>query len=414
MRLDLYSLWGAGAALLLALGTTGLLARWQAPASGPGRFVALDGLRGFLAFFVFLHHGSIWFVYLHSQEWRSPASHLYRHFGDSSVALFFMTTAFLFTTQVLDCGQQPIDWTRLYLARLMRLFPLYAFVVGLLWCTAWALTGWTRQVTPGQLFVEALNWLAFTIPHGTSVNGLSDASRILANVTWSLPYEWWFYGCLPVVAVALRQQRIPRRWLAIGLLNLLLVRWLWHLDLRVVPFAGGILAACAARHPGLCRLARQRWTGGLVVALLGLAVGGDPSAYTPWSMALLTLAFVLIACGNDVFGALSAVPSRRLGEISYSVYLLHGLVLFLVSRWLVGWPGMSAWSATEHWGLLMGITVPLILLCHATHRWIELPGRRAAPALRKWWSTRPAAAPLRPVAAPQASAHSASPLPPHH
>lgn len=108
--MTVYSPWVVVAALALALGTAALLVRWQGVPARGGRFVAIDGLRGFLAFFVFLHHGSIWYGQLHEQRWVAPASPLYRHLGDSSVALFFMITAFLFTTKVIDSDRRPIDW----------------------------------------------------------------------------------------------------------------------------------------------------------------------------------------------------------------------------------------------------------------------------------------------------------------
>lgn len=147
----LYSPLLIAAALVLALGVAGALVRWQgAPASG-GRNVSIDGLRGFLAFFVFLHHGSIWYVYVRQQEWVSPASNLYRHLGDTSVALFFMITAFLFTTKVLDSQSRPVDWARLYISRVMRLFPLYAVAVAILFVMVAVLTGWTIEVPLGEL-----------------------------------------------------------------------------------------------------------------------------------------------------------------------------------------------------------------------------------------------------------------------
>jgi peptidoglycan/LPS O-acetylase OafA/YrhL len=75
-------------ALLVVVATTYLLSVKFAPPPKQGRFATLDGLRGYLAIFVFLHHSSIWYYYLRTNQWKLPPSSLYTHFGQSSVALF--------------------------------------------------------------------------------------------------------------------------------------------------------------------------------------------------------------------------------------------------------------------------------------------------------------------------------------
>ena len=67
-----------------------------------GRHTAIDGLRGLLGIAVFVHHTVITWFFLHGDGWRLPPSRFIVHFGQSSVALFFMITAFLFWGRVLD------------------------------------------------------------------------------------------------------------------------------------------------------------------------------------------------------------------------------------------------------------------------------------------------------------------------
>lgn len=114
------------APLLLCLACLPLLARSLPAEAAPSRFVTIDGLRGFLAFFVFLHHGAIWHGYLRTGLWQLPASPLFTHFGQASVALFFMITSFLFWTRLLTSAPGRIDWLQLYSSRVLRLVPLYA------------------------------------------------------------------------------------------------------------------------------------------------------------------------------------------------------------------------------------------------------------------------------------------------
>lgn len=384
MVLDLYSPWVVLAALMLALGSAHVLVRWQgAPASG-GRHVSIDGLRGFLAFFIFLQHGSVWYVYVRQQEWIPPASNLFVHLGDSSVALFFMITAFLFTSKVLDSQKRPIDWIRLYVSRVMRLFPLYALAITILLFMVADLTGWTLEVSPLQLIRQVLSWVSFTLAGGPPVNGLSDTSNLIARVTWSLRYEWWFYLSLPAIGCLLGR-RSALVWMAFGFFNFLLFKLGWRLDwARLLPFLGGIVAAHAVKSEWLCRFARVRAVGLLVLACLAATITLTPTAYTPAAVLLLSVAFVLIACGNDVFGGLSAASSRMLGEMTYSIYLLHGLLLSFVFRWVVGLKSLATWSVAEHWGLVLGLSIPLIALSYATYRWIEVPAQRATPVVTAW------------------------------
>ena len=109
----------------MALATVFLVGLLIKQPASEGRYATIDGLRGYLAFFVFLHHGTIWYFYLRTGMWEAPPSNLYNQFGQSSVALFFMITGFLFWTKLLEAPHKPIDWGRLFVSRVLRLMPLY-------------------------------------------------------------------------------------------------------------------------------------------------------------------------------------------------------------------------------------------------------------------------------------------------
>lgn len=63
------------AALLLAVAlfSTWTLGKFAGPPPAANRFASIDGLRGYLAFAVFIHHAAIWFQYLRTGAWPSPA-----------------------------------------------------------------------------------------------------------------------------------------------------------------------------------------------------------------------------------------------------------------------------------------------------------------------------------------------------
>mgnify|MGYP003342983265 CR=1 FL=1 len=79
-------------------------------------------------------------------------------------------------------------------------------------------------------------------------------------------------------------------------------------------------------------LFRSPWLSPLIALAL---YQGWTLHYKPWnpgSLLFLSLAFIAIAAGNDLLGLLSNPLTRKLGEVSYGIYLFHGLVLFAILR----------------------------------------------------------------------------------
>lgn len=370
-----------------------LCGRYGAPSTA-GRFENLDGLRGFLALFVALSHACIWYFHLRTGQWKAPPSNLYNQMGQGSVVLFFMITAFLFFTRILEARTTPIDWPRLYVARVLRLTPLYLLTMALLFCLVAYLSNGELQVSPQRLLGQALRWLAFTIPGAPPLNGVSVIS--IAGVTWTLPYEWLFYLALPLLGQIVG----ARPSLAVIAFSLaacmgLLLSWTPG-PAPLLAFAGGVAAAFAVRFPVFQRFASGWAASLLALSCIGMAATGYRSAFAVAPIALYAAAFACIAGGSSLFGLLRHPASRMLGEITYSVYLLHGLLLFVLFHFLVGRSRAAAWQAHEHW-LAVCLTMPfLVLLCTLTFRTIEFPAIRSVDA----WMRRLRRPPLQPSSSP--------------
>jgi peptidoglycan/LPS O-acetylase OafA/YrhL len=88
---------------------------------------------------------------------------------------------------------------------------------------------------------------------------------------------------------------------------------------------------------------------------------------------LLLVAFTLIIAGNNLFGLLSARPLRRLGDISFSIYLLHPLVLYCTWKFILGMERSKQLSPSEYIGIVFILTPILISIAFFTFRWIESP-----------------------------------------
>lgn len=367
-------------ALALAILTSAFIAwRFGAPPA-QGRFVSIDGLRGYLAFFVFLHHASVWYFYFRTGVWQVPPSHLYTHFGQSSVAMFFMITAFLFFSKLLDGRRRGIDWTKLYVSRVMRLAPLYLFTMCLLFGVVAVLSHGVLYEPPLHLFINASRWLLFTAFGAPSLNGIDHTYYLVAGVTWTLPYEWFFYFSLPLLALTLRI-KTPLPYFLVGLFSIAGI-FAWHLSaLQLLPFLGGIVAALLYRIEKFRQFSTTKSASFLIILLLATTVLEFPGAFEVLPLIFLSLAFAFIACGNNFFTILASPVSRTLGEISYSLYLLHGLALFTLFKFVIGMEEAKTLSSFAHWMWIVGLTPVLIVVCFCTFRFIERPAMRRAASL---------------------------------
>jgi peptidoglycan/LPS O-acetylase OafA/YrhL len=377
------------AVTLIALAMALLISRASTPNYAPGRFASIDGLRGYLALGVFLHHSCIWYYYLRTGQWRVPPSNLYTHLGQTSVSLFFMITSFLFYTKVLESKSKPIDWGRLYLGRVLRLVPLYLFVIGLLVLIVALLSGGAVNESPVKLAKGLIRWLTFTVLGAPNLNGVSGTYVIVAGVTWSLPYEWFFYLCLPLLALT-TGRGAPLKFGLLGIVALACF-WAWQPKLfHLLAFFAGIVAAALVRVSSFRRVCSGSMAGVFAACLLIASISLFETAYHVFPLLLTTVAFCLIAGGNTLFGALASKSSRVLGEMTYSLYLLHGIALFVIFTFLIGRDGAKAMSALMHWTVVLSLCPALILACHCTFRFIERPALGQIDPLSQWIRTRSA------------------------
>ena len=370
------------------------------------RNASIDGLRGFLALFVFLHHAVLWYDYLKSGKWQLPPSYFYIHLGQSSVALFFMITAFLFCTKLLDTRHQTtfdnkpllssaIFWQRLYVSRVLRLTPLYFFMLAVMLVVA-AIVSDFQLREPLPVLVKNIGaWASFMILGRPDINNIVNTSRMIAGVNWTLPYEWFFYFALPLLAVF---ARVIPSWPYL-LFSAAAITGLWFKIFPWAPvsiygyaFLGGLIAAIAVRWHWLNHLLSSAWGRkiGAVAALLcfNYVFRQYSTANSLPALAWLTVAFTIIASGNSLFGLLHSPAAQKLGDASYSIYLLHGLVLYTVFKLILGFDTAAQLSIYSFWGVILLCTVVLLPLSFATFYWIEAPAMRFAPKLNQWIESR--------------------------
>jgi peptidoglycan/LPS O-acetylase OafA/YrhL len=360
-------------AILAATFFSFLLSTKYKPIAGADRFASLDGLRGYLALLVFLQHASLWYFYVRTGRWQALPSQLYTHFGPSSVALFFMITGFLFYSKLINARHRAFDWERLYIARVLRLTPLYLFAIALMLSIVILMSAGALHNSLGKTAWDVFRWTTFTILGSPDINGLKIADVLVAGVVWTLPYEWLFYLALPLFALTVG---IRPSWpyLLLGLLAIA-GAWVRHFEpIILLMFAGGIIAAVLVRYRRFAEFAVSGTAAILAIVSLGTAIALFPLTYGFAPFVLLTMFFCIVAAGNDLFGLLTRPAARKLGEMAYSIYMLHGLILYATFDLIVGATRSRALSPLGHWAIVIGVVIPaLLLICHTTFRFIEYP-----------------------------------------
>ena len=325
-----------------ALWSARFFSRYFGVTAPEGRNGAIDGLRGFLALGVFALHHALWQdVFMGGRwDWGVFLTHFEQQLGNVGVAFFFMITAFLFTRKVVF--SPAVDWGALYLGRIFRIYPLYLVVLVLMVLMAFALSGEMRGGIK-DLLRDLGQWLIF---YQVPINDYGPTYQLVAGVVWTLGHEMVFYLCLPGLALV-SGRRVPL-WTLI--LPLLAVVYVWYFDVRLRPFSGflfGVLAAFLVDLPQFRRLAAHPLAD---VALL-LAIFVALFLPTVFWVFPVGFAFSLIAAGTSLWGFLVRPTTRVLGEVTYSMYLLHGLMLAVLFHFVLGLERSATLGMVGKWAI---------------------------------------------------------------
>lgn len=344
----------------------------------PGHVHALDGLRGYSALAVLFYHAAIYHRFSQENVWAPPPGNAYVLMGTGGVAFFFMITGYLFWCRLIDEKGRP-DWVRFYVGRLFRIAPLYYIAMLAMVALVLDQTGWHLNV-PVSLFASQLApWLALGVLDPTDINNHPATLLLTAGVTWSLRYEWIFYAVLPFVAVlagtGLIRSSIVFLAVIAGLLwNLYGGPWLMAPGDSAYATMFCVGAACAvAEKAGWTLRLDNRVSSVAVAALLAVLLATCQLAFSSTAIVLLGACFFLIISGCTFFGLLTARPSRRLGDASYGIYLLQGLVLAALFQF----PAVRHYasrSPTAHWSVILAGATLLVSSAAAAHLWVERPG----------------------------------------
>ncbi len=348
-------------------------ASWHTSTS---RTINLDGLRGLLVISVFIHHAAIYHGYLLHRVWQVPPSALMTQAGQASVMFFFMITGFLFWSKAITSLGRPA-WRVLYINRYFRIAPLYYFATLLMLFIVLSASNFHLRDSFLTFAKEIFPLsLAGFYSADAPINAYPNPSLILAGVTWTLRFEWLFYLLiLPVSAFFARREGWHIRYTAFGFL-MFTVLSAYHPGMRLIAlmtFFGGMLCASIQSRFRFVMPARWNTTLSVVICALLWYLIQFETAYQTAAIGILWLIFLIITSGCSIFGLLTARPALRLGELSYSIYMLQGLLLY-AAFYFSAISTYALNSAIQYWLVITVTGAMLLTVSLATHLLIEKPG----------------------------------------
>lgn len=359
-----------------------------------GRLEFLDALRGLAAVYVVIYHMTL----MPQPQLALPRwAEKFTLMGGTGVTLFFIVSAFslYYTMPMRESSSRPT--ASFYLHRFFRVAPLFYFLI---------LVSWIRDA-----------WL-FDVHH--SVGAVAASATFIFNLFpmrqegfvwagWTIGVEMIFYAVFPLIYA-----RVRDRHKAIAFVFATLLFWYFIglvLDYLVMPdgWRESILQWSTFKHFPIFA------TGIVLYYWFMDADPDDPSARSKGQAALLGGVFTYLALvqgwlpnifGNAyyfqaiayglIFIGLALFPwtlivnrfTSFLGKVSYSVYLLHPTIVYLlipVYRRI----HEQQTDLTVAFLVCAGVTFVILLpLSWLSYRLIELPGIRLGKKVEARWIPR--------------------------
>jgi peptidoglycan/LPS O-acetylase OafA/YrhL len=337
------------------------------------QYQSLDGLRGMLALSVMLSHGMYYYDFYTIGSWNLMGKylHFYYALGSCAVILFFMVTGFLFWRKLQNANGQLL-LKNFFIGRIKRIAPMYLFSAALVLFIILLLSNFTINVSYIEFIFELVKLSLLGYFQYFDLNGYNDTYSLI-GVYWTLHWEWLFYLFLPILARFVFGSFIKGTVLIIALL--MLRHYIDAADYALL-FAYGILSAELYKFERVKLWLQTKAASVLAIIILGLVLFKDTGTEMyaeiigPFGLFLF---FSCIVSGNSLFGLLHLRFMRLLGLVSYSVYLIHLIVLFMIINTVICFEPIKNLSAIEYWSLLYFAVAIVVILASMTYRYIEAP-----------------------------------------
>lgn len=362
--------------------------RQATPQPSPTRFLFLDALRTIaVCLVIYSHVVGIWFHHHHDRSLTAAIAERIAplpatlNIGNFGVVLFFLVSGFIVTHT--GSTESPRQYA---IKRFLRIYPMLLLTV-LLAAALFAAhlhpltTGNPATVTPITILTNA-----------ALANYLLAPQVVLVDVAWTLVVEVLFYALLLVALPLLRRTTWPVITAELAVVAAVLATahrggqsyFLLAVSISYLPalLLGQIVWATWSRRI-------PPWAGAIlgILAWTEYAFAGAPGLGrqdTVYNYNLnLALGLGLFLVGLLAEPKLKRHPTTWIGYLadrSYSLYLLHGLLAFVVMNLLYPTTGYPL-------ALAAGLAVTVVG-AEITYRLVERPAMRLARHLAKKWDNR--------------------------
>lgn len=366
--------------LITFLGTGYLIRRPLKTNESKNRDVQIDGVRSLLAFGVMVWHFFIIrdVIWINDSEWQPPqVSRFMSLCGGWPVYMFFAITAYLFVRKLLRATEiEHGYWLWLYIGRFFRMVPVCVVATISLLLLKPSLLN-----SLGDFNVVRSLLLMATASLFGGFGRIGEASEqkweylCPTGAHWTLSSEWLFYFLLPIIGVAFKQTR-NLFWVATSVTLMLVVRHhnLRDLTIGMWPFVPGILVAIIVHYLANSTYFSNRTFG--IVSILAIAAApflGTKMGYIP-ANAMFLLALIH---DNPVTSCLKKSPLTDIGETTYSLYILHGLVQYSTLKWIVTIQIARNMPEWVWWLTCAAQVVMVVIISRLSFEYVEKPGIEA-------------------------------------
>ncbi|MDO9353376.1 MAG: acyltransferase [Solirubrobacteraceae bacterium] len=330
----------------------------------PMMLISVQALRALAAWVVVGHHFiQVFFEF----DVDTPLAYLFADKGGVGVDIFFVISGLVIFLATVDKALTPWQFMLMRLARIAPAYWFYTLLMALLVLTVPSMFPEARLV-PSHVLLSLL-FIPAENPGGYGVYPLLD-------IGWTLNFEMLFYV---LFAFALWVRGSYRLWAVAGLLYLVcciigpalnLASGFYSNDI-VLEFLMGIVIGMLYRR-GLCRARAWLPLSGIALALAAIYHGADVPRALEWG---LPSAVLVISCVTLEPYFQGSRVLKMLGDCSYSVYLIHVLVL-CAGLWVVKRTGIDPYA-------MLPVCIVLTALCaFASYHWLEKSTYRT---LKRWF-----------------------------
>ena len=346
---------------------------------------SLTGLRGIACIYVMLFHfGSLLLNFDRSDK---PAIVFLSH-GYLAVDLFFALSGFVMAFNYGHTFENGFSWRayRAFLAkRIARIYPLYVI------CTA---IGFGLYLVGSMRVNLNENYSAVVLVYNIAMVQVWGFAESFNGPEWSISAEWAAYLCFPALLPPLlfKDRAIVATCIGGCVAVLFAICYIPNtivqgrvngsLDL-FEPWYGISLLRCLTEFSFGIVIYRISMSGSeiyfpkyidTVIAILCVFLLSIKD--TDFLVAIIypVLIYSLVASSGLVVRILASTPLEFLGRLSYSIYLIHELVLAGVFFLR---PEIRSYGVTHWLRAAVGLAVIIVpVVAYLSYRFVELPARR--------------------------------------